>query len=151
MEGPDSPTVLSGYHLWKLCLGLSLGTAVPGLLPLALLLTSAMCALSTEPVPCSLQVQNSLAFAKLLLTRWVLLSFHIPLLFIYFYPQAYSMCTIVWIVMNFGLNSGSSKACFQLNKPNELKSFSPFLLYSHYPSQQGGWVKNASSRSWKNF
>lgn len=87
---------------------------------------------------------------ELLLTRWVFWAFT-SLLFIYFDPQAYSMCTVVWIVMNFGFSSRMSKACFQLNKPNEVKSFIPLLLYSHYPSQQGGWVKNASSRSWKNF
>lgn len=104
--------------------------------------------------PCPLHDMNSLAFAELLLTRWVLLSFHISVLLIYFYPQAYSVCTTVWIVMNFGFSSRMSKACFQLNKPNEVKSFippRPPLLYSHYPSQRGGWVKNASSRSWKNF
>lgn len=87
------------------------------------------------PSPCPLHDMNSLAFSEPLLTTWVLLSFHISFLFIYFYPQAYSVCTIVWIIMNFGFSSKMSKACFQLNKPNEVKSFilSPpplFTLFS---------------------
>lgn len=113
------------------------------------LLATAIYAFSPQPVPLSLHDMHSLAFAELLLTRWMLLSFRISL--IYFHPQAYSMCTTVWIVMNFGFSSRMSKACFQLNKPNEVKSFTLLLLDSHYPSQRGAWLKNASSGSWKNF
>lgn len=60
--------------------------------------------------------------------------------FIYsFVSLAYSLCTIVWTVMNFGLNSRLSKAWFELNNPKEQNSFSSFRLSSHYPSRQGGW------------
>lgn len=106
---------------------------------------SAVCFLPPQPVPSSPPpAGNSFAFVELLLPRWVLLSFHVALLFIYFYPQAYSVCPIVWIVMNFGFNSRESKACFQLNKPNEVKSFILLLTLFSLPIPVGRMSKECS-------
>lgn len=90
--------------------------------------------LSLHPVSPSI----SLAAAELMCVPGGSFGASHPACIFLLYSLAYSLRTIVWIVMHFGLRSRLSKACFQLNKPKERKQLRPLLLYSHYPSQQGG-------------
>lgn len=157
----DRQNTMSSWRKWLKQKDLTLAEHLPSVLPweamfsrplsglrlcflghphLTQLLATATSAFSPQPVPCPsavwilLGLQN---FCSPSGSFWAFTS----LLFIYFYPQAYSMCTAVWTVMNFGFNSRMSKECFQLNKPNEVKKLHPFFTLFSLPISAGRMSK----------
>lgn len=91
-----------------------------------------------------------LAVAELVCARWALWGIQVPLIYL-FYTLAYSLCTVVWIVMRFGLSSRLSKACFQLNKWKEWKQLQPLFALFSFPIPAGRMGKECILQVPKEF
>lgn len=108
-------------------------------LPLSQLLTLATCALSPA-CPLFSPGPEFSCFCKTSTYLVGPIEFsHPSFIYLFLSTGILSMCTVVWIVMNFGLNSRLSKACFQLNKPKTWNASAPFyfILITH-PSREDG-------------